>query len=149
MNFTTQVVINRPRPHVLELISDPGNLAEWQPGLKSIELLSGARNQVGARSRVVFEFRGFRLVMIESVVAYEPPDLFSSLYEARGVRNLVENRFFADGPGKTRWVLVNNFKISGWMSVVSPFLQDSVPQQNRQAMQRFKEFAEHSDGTAG
>ena len=45
MNFTTQVVINRPRPHVLELISNPDNLAVWQPGLKSVELLAGKRTK--------------------------------------------------------------------------------------------------------
>ena len=98
MNFTTQVVINRPRPHVLELISNPDNLTVWQPGLKSVELLAGKKNQIGARSRITFEFRGLRLEMIETVVAYEPPELFSSTYAAKGVRNLVENRFFAEGP---------------------------------------------------
>lgn len=144
MNFTTQVVIELPRQRVIELVSDPDNLTEWQPGIKSVELIEGERNTVGAKSRVVFDFRGVRLEMLETITAYAPPDMFAARYEARGVRNLVENRFFADGPAKTRWVLSNHFTFSGLMSFVSPFVLDSVPQQNRDAMQRFKTFAERT-----
>jgi uncharacterized membrane protein len=147
MNFTTQVVIQLPRPRVIELVSDPGNLPQWQPGIMSVELIEGERNTVGARSRVEFDFRGFRLEMIETITAYSPPDMFAARYEARGVRNAVENRFFADGPAKTRWVLSNNFSFSGLMSFVSPFVRDSVPQQNRDAMQRFKAFAERNQAS--
>lgn len=145
MNFTTQVVIDLPRPRVIELVSDPGNLPQWQPGIKSIELIAGERNTLGARSRVLVDFRGVRLEMLETIVAYAPPDMFAARYEARGVRNLVENRFFADGPAKTRWVLSNSFTFSGLMAFVGPFVRDSVPQQNRDAMQRFKAFAERSE----
>ncbi len=144
MSFATQIMIDLPRPRVIELISDPRNLPEWQPGIKGVELVTGASNTVGARSRVVFDFRGVRLEMLETIVAYAPPEKFSALYEARGVKNLVENLFFADGPAKTRWVLSNTFTFSGLMSFVSPFVLDSVPQQNREAMQRFKAFAERS-----
>jgi uncharacterized membrane protein len=145
MNFTTQVVIDLPRPRVIELVSDPCNLPQWQTGIKSVELIAGERSRVGARSRVIFDFRGFRLEMIETIVTYAPPDMFAAHYEARGVKNLVENRFFADGPARTRWVLSNNFTFSGLMSFVSPFVRDSVPQQNRDAMQRFKAFAERGE----
>lgn len=72
---------------------------------------------------MVFDFRGFRLDMVETIVAYAPPDMFAARYEAKGVRNLVENRFFADGPQKTRWVLSNSFTFSGLMWFVSPFVE--------------------------
>jgi uncharacterized membrane protein len=145
MNFTTQVVIDLPRQRVIDLVSDPGNLPQWQPGIKSVELIAGTRNTVGAKSRVVFDFRGVRLEMIETIVVYMPPAKYSSLYEARGVSNLVENLFFSDGETKTRWVLGNSFTFSGLMSFVRPFVLDSIPQQNREAMQRFKAFAERSE----
>ena len=50
MNFTTQIVINRPRDRVVELMRNPDNIPKWQPGLQSVELLSGEKDQVGARS---------------------------------------------------------------------------------------------------
>ena len=66
MNFTTQITINRPRQRVIELIRNPDNIAKWQPGLQSVELLAGEQDQVGARSRIVFEMRGLRLELIET-----------------------------------------------------------------------------------
>jgi hypothetical protein len=144
MNFTTQVLINRSRQRVVELISNLDNLAEWQPGLTSVELLAGERNQVGARQRVIFEVRGFGLEMVETVTEYKPPEVFASIYVAKGVRNLVENRFFDDGPNTTRWVLSNRFTFSGMMSIAGIFLKDFVPQQASASMHRFKEFAERS-----
>jgi hypothetical protein len=129
---------------VLELIRNPDNIAQWQPDVQSVELLVGERDQIGAKSRVVFEMRGFRLEMVETIVEHSPPDLFSSVYEARGVRNRVENRFFEDGPEQTRWVMANSFKFSGLMSFVEIFLRDVVPSQNLESMNRFKSFAERS-----
>lgn len=144
MNFTTQIVIDRPRQRVVELIRNPDNIAKWQPGLQSVELLAGEPDQVGAKSRVVFEMRGFQLELFETIVEHNPPERFSSVFEARGVRNQVENRFFEDGPDKTRWVMANAFKFTGFMSIVGVFLRDFVPRQSLESMHRFKEFAERS-----
>ena len=137
MCFTTQVVINRPRPHVLELISNPDNLTVWQPGLKSVELLAGKKDQIGARSRITVEFRGLRLEMIETVVAYEPPDLFSSTYATKGVRNLVKNRFFAEGPGSTRWGNSERLEILGFDVSYRRLFAGFYSPAERESMQRF------------
>jgi uncharacterized membrane protein len=144
MKFTSQVAIDRPRQRVLELMTDTNNISQWQQGVRSIELLSGTRGQVGARSRVVFEMRGVRLEMIETVVQYRPPDLFASTFEARGVKNLVENRFYEDGAGRTRWVMDNTLEFKGMMSVLGVFIHDTVTKQTLASMSRFKMFAERS-----
>jgi uncharacterized membrane protein len=144
MKFTSQVAIDRPRQRVLELMTDTNNIPQWQQGVRSIELLSGSRDQVGARSRVVFEMRGVRLEMIETVVQYRPPDLFASTFEARGVKNLVENRFYEDEAGRTRWVMDNTFEFKGMMSVLAVFIHDYMTKQTLASMSRFKMFAERS-----
>ena len=144
MKFTSQVAIDRPRQRVLELLLDTNNISQWQQGIRSFELLSGSRDQVGARSRVVFEMRGVRLEMIETVIQYRPPDLFASTFEARGVKNLVENRFYEDGAGRTRWVMDNTLEFKGMMSVLGVFIHDTVTKQTLESMSRFKMFAERS-----
>lgn len=144
MKFTSQVAIDRPRKRVLELMTDTNNISHWQQGVRSIELLSGSRDQVGARSRVVFEMRGVRLEMIETVVQHRPPDLFASTFVARGVKNLVENRFYEDQAGRTRWVMDNTFEFSGMMSVLAVLIHDYVTKQTLESMSRFKMFAERS-----
>lgn len=49
MNFTTQVVIDLPHHRVIELVSDPGNLPQWQTGIKSVELMARAKGHGGCK----------------------------------------------------------------------------------------------------
>lgn len=142
MNVRSEIIIARPRARVIELITDPAYAARWQPGIKSIELLSGTRDAVGARSRVVFEFNGLQMEVIETVVKRHPPELFSSSFEARGVKNTVVNCFFEIGPGHTRWVMDNAFHFGGAMAFAGVFVRGVIAKQNAQSMKRFKLFAE-------
>ena len=93
---------------------------------------------------MLVELSGLRLEMIETIVASSPPDLFSSVYTARGVQNRVENRFYAENPETTRWVMSNAFQFMGLMAVVGTFVGDLVPKQTVAAMRRFKQFAERN-----
>ena len=43
---------------------------------------------------MLFEFNGLHLEATETTIKHSPPDLFASTFEARGVRNTVENRFY-------------------------------------------------------
>jgi uncharacterized membrane protein len=144
MRITSKVIIDRPRQRVLELMMDPKYLSQWQPGVRSVELLNGERDQVGARSRVVFDALGIRLAMTETILQRQPPELFAAVYEARGIRNTVENRFYADGPEQTRWVMSNALEFTGLLSAAAGLVQDSVVKQTRESMARFKMFAEKS-----
>lgn len=144
MNFTAQVVIERPRDRVIELIRNPANIEAWQPGCQYGPLLAGEPDQVGSRRSVLIQMQGIRLEMIEVLVAFNPPDLISSVYTARGVTNRVENRFFENSPLSTRWVISNAFEFAGLMKLVGGIVGDFVPRQTVASMLRFKEFAERS-----
>ena len=143
MNFTAQIVIDRPRERVVELIRNPEHLAQWQPGWQYGPCWPA--NWIrSARGGVFVELSGLRLEMIETIVASSPPDLFTSVYTARGVQNRVENRFFADNPDATRWVMSNAFQFTGLMVVVGTFVGDFVPKQTVESMRRFKLVAERN-----
>jgi hypothetical protein len=71
---------------------------------------------------------------------------FSGIYEARGVKNWTANRFYEEGPEKTRWVSENEFKFSGLMVLLGLFMRGVFPKQTLEFMQRFKEFAENEPG---
>lgn len=49
MTFESEVVIDRPRERVLELIMEPGNFARWQPGRRGV---SGGPRKSGARPAI-------------------------------------------------------------------------------------------------
>lgn len=142
MNITSQITIARPREQVIELITNPAHTPQWQPGIKRIDLLSGRQDEVGARSRVIFEFNGYQMEVIETVVKRSPPVLFSSSFEARGVKNTVVNRFYAVGPQETHWVMDNTFQFGGAMAFAGVFVRNFIAKQTVQSMNRFKLFAE-------
>jgi hypothetical protein len=144
MKFAAQIVIERPRALVIELIRDPAYLSQWQPGWRYGALQRGEQDQVGAMRQVNVEVHGVRLEMVETVVAYSPPEFFASSYSAKGVKNLVENRFYADSPDTTRWVMSNVFQFTGVMGIVAVFIGDFVPKQTHESMRRFKLFAERN-----
>jgi hypothetical protein len=142
MKFASEIVINLPREKVLELIMKPGNFAKWQPGVKASDLLSGAAGQPGARSRVVIDAYGLKLDMIETIVDRRLPDVYSLRYDAKGVKNFVENRFSEVGPEQTRWTMTNRLEFSPLMFAAAGFIGDIVEKQNAESMKRFKKFAE-------
>lgn len=144
MNYTAQIVIARPRERVVELIQDPEHLAAWQPGWRYGPMLIGEPNQVGSQRWVHVQMQGVRLEMVETILDYSPPEFYASAYLAKGVKNLVENRFYADSPDSTRWVMSNSFHFGGLMKFVGGLLGDIVPKQTVAAMQRVKQLAERS-----
>jgi uncharacterized protein YndB with AHSA1/START domain len=142
MKSTAEVIIDRPRERVLELIMDPANFAKWQPGIKAFQLLSGQQGQPGARAKVVIDMHGVKLEMIETIVERKLPDVYTLRYEGKGVKNLVENRFYAEGPNRTRWTATSTLEFSLVTAVASGFIRDMVVKQNHESMRQFKAFAE-------
>lgn len=142
MKITSEITIHCARQRVIELITNPDNTAKWQSGIKSIEQLTGEKDQVGSTSRVVFEFNGFQLEVVETVIKRSPPHTFASSFEARGVKNTVVNRFYEIGPERTHWIMDHAFHFGGMMSMAGLVLRPLVAQQAAQSMVRFKSFAE-------
>lgn len=142
MQYTSEVLIDRPREHVVNLFDDPDALHDWVHGLQSVEPLSGEPGQIGARSRMVFDRDGRTTEMVETIVTRDLPETFVTTYETNGVWNRVTNQFHAPEPGVTRWVALHEFKFSGFMRLIGLLFRGSFPKQTEQDMQRFKQYAE-------
>jgi hypothetical protein len=109
MNYKVEITLDLPQERVIELFDDPENLNQWQSGLQSIELISGEAGEPGAKSLLLYDMNGRKVEMIETITSRGLPDIFSGTYDAKGVHNLVENRFYEEGPNHTRWVTENEF----------------------------------------
>lgn len=143
MKYTVQIDVDVPRERVLALLDDPANMPKWQRGLKEVELLSGERGQVGATSRLVFQMGKREMVMTETIVERDLPDVFASTYDTKGVHNVVRNRFVEVAPDKTRWESENEFVFSSFMMRIVGFLmKGAFPKQSLKYLQDFKAFAE-------
>ncbi|MFN0276860.1 MAG: SRPBCC family protein [Chitinophagales bacterium] len=145
MKYTSEIEINKPRETVVALFDNPDNMKEWMPGLISFEALSGTPGQKGAKSKLKFDMNGRKIEMIETITVRNLPDEFSGTYEAKGVWNSVSNRFIALSADKTKWVIENEFKFSGFMMKLIGFLMPGAfKKTSMKYLELFKAFAERS-----
>lgn len=144
MKYTLDIEIDLPRAKVVELFDNPDNLKKWQLDLVSFEHLSGDPGQVGAKSKLLHKMGKREVEMIETVTSRNLPDEFSGTYEAKGVWNLVENRFVEVDENKTKWILDTEFKCSGFMRIMALLMPGMFKKQSFKFMQQFKEFAERA-----
>ena len=61
----------------------------------------------------MYDYRGRRFEMFETITERNLPDEFSGIYETDGVWNLMKNRFEKDGPDRTRWIAESEFRPQG------------------------------------
>ena len=142
MHYTVEIDIDLPRKRVIELFDDPANMKLWQRGLQICEPLDGEPGQPGATSRLVFQLGKRKMEMIETITQRDPPESFAGTYDAKGVHNVVRNRFVELGPDKTQWISENEFVFSGFMKVIGFLAKSAFPKQSLKYLRDFKAFAE-------
>ena len=145
MKYTIDISINIPRERVIELFDNPDNLPKWQEGLKSLVLLEGKAGQEGSSSKMVYSMRKSDLVITETVIRRNFPDLYSVRYKSKGVHNEVVNHFSEPEPGQTIWKVINEFRFGGMMALMAPFMKSAFTSNTLLNMERFKAFAEEDE----
>lgn len=149
MRYQLEREIDLPRERVVELMIDHRNLTKWQPDLISVEQLTGEPGQVGAQSKQVNRQGNRELAIIETITVKNLPEELCATYEAEGVWNLIECRFYDLGANRTRWVLTSDFRSTSiMMKLMTVFAPGMFKKQTTKFMSRFQEFAEAS-GQAG
>lgn len=142
MRYTLEITVAVPRDKVIELFDNPDNLPHWQESLASLELLSGIRGQTGAKSKLVHKFRDHKVEMIETVERRSLPDELIYTYEAKNAWNRVVNRFIEINKNKTMWVLITEFKCTGFLRVLAFLMPSIFKKASLKDMKEFKGFAE-------
>ena len=80
--------------------------------------------------------------MIETITNRNLPDEFAGTYEAKGVYNVVSNKFIPVAANKTKWVTDNEVRFSGFMKLMGWFMPGAFKKQSQQYLELFKTFAE-------
>ena len=144
MKYTTEIEINQPVNKVIELFDNPDNMKLWMEGLQSFEPLNGTPGQPGAKSRLKFKMGKREIEMIETITTRNLPEEFSGTYEAKGVFNIVSNKFIPISGTKTKFVADHEFQFSGIMKVMGILMPGAFKKQSMKYLEKFKEFAEKS-----
>lgn len=126
---------------MIEAFDNTENLKKWQPGLKSIEHISGESGRDGAKMRLTFDMGKRQFEMIETITKRNLPDEYSGTYEAKGMWNEVRN-FFEEKGNITTYRTINTFEARGFMKLVLWLMPGAFKKQSLKYMTLFKEFAE-------
>jgi hypothetical protein len=143
MKYTCEIVIERPLKAVTALFTDPEEAKNWQPGLISMQPVSGEPGKEGAVSILKFRMGKRTVEMKETITVNRLPAEFHGRYEAQGVYNIVRNYFTEEAPGRTRYVCENEFRFSGFlMTLMGALLPGSFRKQSMEYLTRFKQLCE-------
>jgi hypothetical protein len=152
MKYTVSIEIALPRERVVQLLADSAHVPKWVRGVVLHEPLNGLHGQVGTRSRVVMRTGQQEMEAIETITRREPADLhgipkdsvvhFEREIVAKDMWNGARERFTETGPETTLWVSENEYRFSGVLRLLAPFMRGVFRKQSQQHMQDFKAFAE-------
>jgi len=142
--YTLELELDVPRDKVIEYFDNPDNIPKWQPTLVSFEHTGGELGQPGATSALKYKMGKREVDMVETILTRDLPDEFSATYEAKGVWNVVYNRFHEiDNGQRTRWDFETEFRCTTLMLRAMSFLMPGMfKKASRQNMHDFKAFAE-------
>lgn len=142
MKYTNEVIIKAPLEKVIELFDDADNLKKWQPGLVSINHLSGEYGKVGSTYKLDFKMGKRDIEMIETIKVKDLPHLIVTTYDAKNVWNEVRSNFEKIDKSTTKYWTENEFKMSGMMKLFAFLMPGAFKKQSQKYLNLFKEFAE-------
>ena len=145
MKYSTEIEINKSIDKVIDLFDNPDNMDKWMEGLLSFEPVSGTPGQPGAKSRLKFKMGKREIDMTETITSRNLPDEFSGTYEAKGVFNIVRNRFIKLSDTRTKYITENEFQFKGFMKLIALLMPGAFKKQSLKYLADFKRFVESQD----
>jgi uncharacterized membrane protein len=142
IDVTTRTEINLPRREVSEFAGDPGNTARWYKNIESVEWLTDPPARVGSRLRFSARFLGRTLSYVYEIREVEP-GVRLVMTTAEGPFPMETTYAWQDaGPGRTRMMLRNRGRPSGFARISAPIMSRAVGRANRADLRRLKQLLE-------
>jgi hypothetical protein len=131
--------IKKPVKEVYSTFINRSLMSRWQPGLLSDEVVVDKQGRT--RYEMKLNLGNRNMIMTETILKKEFPE-YHTLYELKGIKNEVHNRFEMTGPDVTRWIYSTEFRFKGIMLFVGLFMRAGLEQQSKLIMKNFKSFVE-------
>ena len=148
MKLKFETVIDASLDTVWAAFDDPDNLNRWQQNLESFKHISGEPGQPGATSELVYDEKGRKVVLKETITERREPDFLAGTYESRMGKTLIVNHFESVSEDSTRWTSWCNFTFKGLMKITSLFVSGIIRKRTEADMQRFKLMVETDRASA-
>ena len=117
-------------------------MTRWQQNLESFRHVSGEPGQPGAVSELVYDEKGKKVLLKETITERRQPDFLAGTYESPMGKTLIVNHFEALDDNSTRWTTWCNFTFQGFMKIMSLFIGGAIRKRTEADMQRFKLMVE-------
>ena len=143
MKYTCSIVIEKPIAEVISLWDNPTYYEQWQDGFKSIELLKGEYNTVGAKSKILFDGK-VKMELMETLITVNLPAEKTALYEHIHMSNTQTTRFEALATDKTKYISEVNYTQFNTIlvKIMAKCFPSMFKKQSQKWMTQFKKFAE-------
>ena len=147
MKLKFESVIDADLDTVWAAFENPDNMPRWQQNLESFRHISGQAGQPGAISELVYDEKGKRVILKQTITERRQPDFIASTYESPMGKTLIVNHFEAIDDESTRWTAWCNFTFQGFMKIMSLFVSGVIRKRTEGDMQRFKLMVETDHAT--
>ena len=107
VSYTIEMEANKPLKESWAVFTDESKTDQWVEGLKSTELISGTKNEVGAVSKITIDHDGEIIEMTEKLTAVKEMEQYAMEFDNEVMINNVDVRFTAKDDNTTL-VNVNN-----------------------------------------
>lgn len=142
MRFEIELDIDAPADTVWRAFNNPDHLPRWQPSLQSYEGISGEPGWPGAVSLLVYHEKGRRIEMTETVREREEGRRYAGSYENAWSVNDMTCTFTPLDDNTTRWHAVVQYRLKGWVKLLSLMLRNGIRARVLDDMLRFKALVE-------
>jgi len=141
-SYESRIIVDAPREHSFAVFSDETRMGDWLSHFKSIELVSGAPNEVGSEYRLVIVEKGEKMVMTETVKAFDENEFYAFELDNDVMLADVEIRFSGD---ETSTEIVATTKVNGknflWRSIL-PLFKSMMTQRAQHDYDKLKHVIE-------
>jgi uncharacterized membrane protein len=142
VDVVTQIEIGRPRFEVATYASDPDNAAEWYRNIRSVDWKSPKPLRVGSRIAFVAQFLGRTISYTYEVKEFVPNERLV-MATSEGPSAMETTSSWSDASGaRTRMVLRNRGRPSGFGRVAAPAIAASMRRANGADLRRLRSILE-------
>jgi len=148
MKLKFETMIDASVEAVWAAFDNPDNMPRWQQNLESFHHVSGKPGQPGAVSELIYDEKGKKVILKETITERRDPNLLAGTYESPMGTTLIVNHFEVVADKSTRWTSWCNFTFQGFMKIMSLFVAGIIRKRTEADMERFKLMVETDQANA-
>jgi uncharacterized membrane protein len=135
------VEIKRPVDRVFAYTTDAKNWSKWQSILPEAEQTSQGPMGIGATTKGKFHMMGLTMNWTGKTTEYEPNRKFGKNITCGSIINEQHNTY-NPADGGTKFTIVYDMKIGGFMKLVSPMIVSSMRKELRKSLMNLRGILE-------